>query len=60
MKKCRRREEKWNMAIAEAHKKLLQGRDYVAKMKSVIRMLEQRKAEGEPWPGEQLDNRADK
>jgi hypothetical protein len=50
--KCRSREEKWNAVIAEAHKKLLKGREYVAKIKAAIRVLERRKAEGEPWPGD--------
>lgn len=57
-KKCNTRRNMWEESIAEAHKKLALGRAYIAKMKSVIRVLEQKRASGELWPGvQELDRK---
>jgi hypothetical protein len=42
----------WSDALADAKRKHAEGRAYTAKMRRVIRVIERKIADGEPFPGE--------
>lgn len=43
----------WDLALADALRKYTEGKRYVAQMKIVIKWIEKKKANGEPWPGDE-------
>jgi hypothetical protein len=40
----------WDEAILDARQKVVQGKLYLARLKSAIKVFEKRKAAGDPWP----------
>jgi hypothetical protein len=45
-------EHRWNEAIADAQRKLVEAKVYLARIKAALRILQRKKGAGEPWPGE--------
>jgi hypothetical protein len=43
-------DSRWDEAIADARQKLIEGKAYVARVKTAIKSFEKNKAEGVPWP----------
>ncbi len=43
----------WDKAIADGRTKLVEAKVCLSRLRIAIRMFEQRKAAGEPWPGEE-------
>jgi hypothetical protein len=45
-------EHRWDEAIADARRKLMEAKVYLARIKAALKILERKKGVGEPWPGE--------
>jgi hypothetical protein len=43
-------DSRWDEAISDARRKLSEGKNYVAHLKSAIKLFERNKASGVPWP----------
>jgi hypothetical protein len=48
--KCNTIDPRWDEAIADVQRKLIEGKTYVARLKSAIRLFERNKANSVPWP----------
>jgi hypothetical protein len=45
----------WNEALEDAEKKYAQGREYVSRMRAIIRGIKRKIEAGEDFPGEKRD-----
>jgi hypothetical protein len=45
----------WDSAIQDARQKIVEGKIYLARIKSALKLFERKRAVGEPWPGTQSE-----